>query len=272
MHALNDEINIKNMGGLHKHMKGTSIIMTVASVALAGIFPLSGFFSKDLILEVAFGHHSYILWAILWVTAGLTAFYSFRLVMYVFHGEENFKKFNYHPHETYPFVIAAMTPLAILAVIAGFFKGPFIEMVTKVLPELEIHVSNATLWILIVITLGIALGGIAFAVIKFRKDGTYFSEKFKNRLCYKVLANQYFMPHFIENVINKPYLALSKFSWKNIDLKIVDAIVDGIAKVIYKSGEASRPIQSGNLSTSLRLMVVGITVLLVLSVALGIAK
>ncbi len=272
MHALNDEINIKNMGGLHKHMKGTSIIMTVASVALAGIFPLSGFFSKDLILEVAFGHHSYILWAILWLTAGLTAFYSFRLVMYVFHGEENFKKFNYHPHETYPYVIAAMTPLAILAVIAGFFKAPFVEMVTKVLPELEIHVSNATLWVLIVITLGIALSGIAFAVIKFRKDGKYFSEKFKNRPCYKILSNQYFMPHFIENVINKPYLVLSKFSWKNIDLKIVDAIVDGIAKLIYKSGEASRPIQSGNLSTSLRLMFVGITVLLVLSVALGIAK
>ena len=272
MHALDNEINIKNMGGLHKHMKATSIIMTVASVALAGIFPLSGFFSKDLILEVAFGNHHYILWAILWVTAGLTAFYSFRLVMYVFHGEENFKKFNYHPHETYPFVIAAMTPLAILAVIAGFFKGAFVEMATKKLPELDIHVSSGTFWVLVIVTLGIALGGIAFAVVKFRKDGTYFSEKMKDKGIYKALANQYFMPHIIENVINKPYLALSKFSWKSIDLKIVDALVDGIAKVIYKSGDKARVTQTGNISTSLRLMAVGITVLLVLSVALGIAK
>lgn len=272
MHALDNEINIKNMGGLHKHMKATSIIMTVASVALAGIFPLSGFFSKDLILEVAFGTHAYILWAVLWVTAGLTAFYSFRLVMYVFHGEENFKKFNYHPHETYPFVIAAMTPLAILAVVSGFFKGAFIEMIEKKLPALDIHVSSGTFWVLVIVTLGIALGGIAFAVMKFRKNGTYFSEKMKEKPIYKALANQYFMPHIIDNVINKPYLALSKFSWKSIDLKIVDAMIDGIAKFVYKTGDRARVTQSGNLSTALRLMVVGITVLLVLSIALGIAK
>ncbi len=272
MHATNDEINIKNMGGLHKHMKATSIIMTIASVALAGIFPLSGFFSKDLILEVAFGSHAYILWAILWITAGLTAFYSFRLIMYVFHGEENFKKFGYHPHETYPFVIAAMTPLAILAIISGWFKGAFVEMVTKLLPELEIHASDATLYTLIAITTAIALGGILFAVFKYKKDGTFYSEKFKDRPCYKILANQYFMPHFLDNVINKPYLALSKFAWKSIDLKIVDAIVDAIAKVVYKSGEKTRVVQSGNLSSSLRLMIVGITVLLVLVLALGIAK
>jgi NADH-quinone oxidoreductase subunit L len=272
MHATNDEINIKNMGGLHKHMKATSIIMTIASVALAGIFPLSGFFSKDLILEVAFGSHAYILWAILWITAGLTAFYSFRLIMYVFHGEENFKKFGYHPHETYPFVIAAMTPLAILAIISGWFKGAFVEMVTKLLPELEIHASDATLYTLIAVTTAIALGGILFAVFKYKKDGTFYSEKFKDRPCYKILANQYFMPHFLDNVINKPYLALSKFAWKSIDLKIVDAIVDAIAKVVYKSGEKTRVVQSGNLSSSLRLMIVGITVLLVLVLALGIAK
>ena len=272
MHATNNEINIKNMGGLHKHMKGTSIIMTIASVALAGIFPLSGFFSKDLILEAAFGTHAYILWLILWITAGLTAFYSFRLIMYVFHGEENFKKFGYHPHETYPFVIAAMTPLAIFAIIAGFFKSSYIEMITKKLPELDIHVSGGTFWVLVIVTLGIALFGIAFAIFKFRKDGSYFSEKIKEKAFYKLLANQYYMPHMIENIILKPYLAISRFSWKKIDLKIVDAIVDGVAKGIYRSGEGSRIIQTGNLSSSLRLMVFAITILLVLSVALGIAK
>lgn len=275
MHGLNNEINIKKMGGLHKYMKSTSIIMTIASVALAGIFPLSGFFSKDLILETAFGSHAYILWFVLWITAGLTAFYSFRLIMYVFHGEENFKesqKPNFHPHETYTYVIAAMTPLAVLAVIAGFFKGAYIEMITKKLPELDIHVSSGTFWVLVVVTLGIALGGIAFAVMKFKKDGTYFSEKIKEKSFYKLLANQYYMPHIIENIILKPYLALSKFSWKKIDLKIVDTIVDGVAKVIYRSGEGTRLVQTGNLSSSLRLMIFGITVLLVLSIALGIAK
>ncbi|WP_298751708.1 NADH-quinone oxidoreductase subunit L [uncultured Arcobacter sp.] len=272
MHATNDEINIKNMGGLHKHMKATSIIMTIASTALAGIFPLAGFFSKDLILEVAFGHHAYILWAILWITAGLTAFYSFRLIMYVFHGEENFKKFGYHPHETYPFVIAAMTPLAILAIIAGWFQDAFVGMITKVLPKLEIHVDHSTLNILIAVTSAIAIAGILFAVFKHKKSGTYFSEKLKNRACYKLLANQYFMPHFLEYVINRPYLAMSKFAWKEIDLKVIDSIVDGIGKIVYASGKEARPIQSGNLSSLLKVMVYGLVILLVLSVALGFLK
>jgi NADH-quinone oxidoreductase subunit L len=87
-----------------------------------------------------------------------------------------------------------------------------------------------------------------------------------------MLANQYYIPHIIDNAILKPYLAISRFAWKSIDLKIVDAIVDGIAKTIYKGGESSRVTQTGNLSSSLRLMVLGITILLVLSVALGFAK
>lgn len=272
MHATNNEINIKNMGGLHKHMKSTSIIMTVASVALAGIFPLSGFFSKDLILEVAFGSHAYILWAVLWITAGLTAFYSFRLIMYVFHGEENFKKFGYKPHETYPFVIAAMTPLAILAVVSGWFQDSFVQMVTKKLPELNIHADVSTINILIAVTSAIALFGIFFAVFKYRKSGGYYSEGIKDTWFYKLLANQYYIPLIIERIILRPYLAISKFAWKEIDLKVVDAIVDGIAKFVYATGKEARVTQTGNLSSALRSMVIGIVILLVLSVALGFLK
>ena len=264
MHATNDEINIKKMGGLKKHMPQTALIMTIASVALAGIYPLAGFFSKDLILEVAFGSHAYVLWAVLWITAGLTAFYSFRLVMYVFYGRENYDHDKVHPHETYPFVIAAMTPLALLAISAGWFKDEFVSMVTKVLPVLEIHASDTTIWVLIIITTMIAASGIAFAVWKFNRDGTYFSEQMKDRFCYKLLANQYYIPHFWEAAITKPYLAMSKFSWKEIDLKIIDTIVDTIANGVYMGGEESRAMQTGNLSRALKWMVAGIVILLVL--------
>jgi NADH-quinone oxidoreductase subunit L len=93
MHAMDDELNIQKMGGLISTMTHTGLIMIIASLALSGIFPFAGFFSKDAILEVAFAENAYILWAMLLVGAGLTAFYSFRLVMLVFHGEENYKKF-----------------------------------------------------------------------------------------------------------------------------------------------------------------------------------
>lgn len=264
MHAMNDEINIKNMGGLKKHMPQTALIMTIASVALAGIFPLAGFFSKDLILEVAFGTHSYILWGVLWITAGLTAFYSFRLVMYVFYGREKYHDLGYHPHESYSYVIAAMTPLAILAISAGWFQEQFVLMITKVLPELDIHVATSTFYILIAVTTAIALAGIALAVFKYNKDGEYYSKKFENRFCYKLLANQYYLPHFWDYVVCKTYGALSKFSWKEIDMKIIDTLVDGIAKRVVDGGEIGTSMQNGNLSTSLKWMGFGILVLLIL--------
>jgi NADH-quinone oxidoreductase subunit L len=260
MHATNDEINIKKLGGLYKHMKWTATIMIIASVALAGIYPFAGFFSKDLILEVAFGTHSYVLWSVLWITAGLTAFYSFRLIMYVFFGKENFDE-NTHPHETYPFVIAAMVPLAILAMVAGFFKDSFVSLVTNTLPKLNIHVSEQTINILIAATSFVALGGIAFAVFVFVKQGAYFSKKFENRFCYKTLANQYYMPHIIERFIIQPYYRASQFCFKVIDTKVIDTIVDTIASTIYKGGENSRVMHSSSLSTSLKWMTFGLVVL-----------
>ncbi len=272
MHATNDEINIKNMGGLKKYMPWTATIMTIASLALSGIFPLAGFYSKDMILEAAFGHGAYVLWAILWITAGLTAFYSFRLVMYVFYGEENFKKFGYHPHEAQWYVIAAMVPLGILAIVAGWTEHSFVHMVTHILPTMEEDISGFAMFMLIVVTSGIAIGGIAFAVLKFNKNGTYFSGKFKDHICYKVLANQYYLPKIIDEVILKPYLALSKFSWKEMDMKVVDATVDGIANTIYNKGEDSRAIQSGNLSKALQWMGIGLVVLLILVVTFGSLK
>ena len=264
MHAMGNEINIKKMGGLKKHMPQTALIMTIASVALAGIFPLAGFFSKDLILEVAFGTHSYILWAVLWVTAGLTAFYSFRLIMYVFYGKEKYDHEQKHPHETYTFVIAAMTPLAILAISAGWFEHQFVDMVTHVLPLLNVHVSDTTFYTLIAVTTAIALSGIALAVIKYNKDGEYYGSKFQNNFFYKLLVNQYYLPHFWDFIVCRVYLVLAKFSWKEVDLKVIDTIVDGVANRVVDGGEVGSSMQSGNLSKSLKWMGFGILVLLIL--------
>jgi NADH-quinone oxidoreductase subunit L len=223
-----------------------------------------------MILEAAFSEHAYILWTVLWITAGLTAFYSFRLVMLVFHGEEKYHKYGYHPHETYAFVIAAMTPLAILAIIAGWFEHSFVEMVTQKLPAWHGHLDHSTEYILIAVTSAVAIFGIAVAVYKYRSGG--FSRTWEYSPFYKLLKNQYFIPKFYDVVFSKPYLAISKFSWKEIDLKIVDTIVDTIAKAVYTTGTESRVIQTGNLSKALKWMVVGITILLVLAVALGSLK
>ncbi len=264
MHAMDDELDIFKMGGLSKKMKWTMIMMTLASLALAGIYPFAGFFSKDKILEVAFAGDHYILWAILWFTAGLTAFYSFRLVMLVFFGEERYKIFGFHPHEAYRYMLFAMSPLAILAVIAGFFEHDFIHLVSYALPIEEYEVSHTVFWILVVITQGIALGGIALAVYKYSHGG--FSKKWEETFIYKLLFNQYYIPKIYDEYICKPYAEISTIMWKDFDLKIVDATVDFIATSIYKSGMASRVVQSGNLSNMLRWMGVGLLILLVAAI------
>jgi NADH-quinone oxidoreductase subunit L len=273
MHAMHDELDPFKMGGLRKVMKGTFIMMTLASVALAGIYPFAGFFSKDLILEVAFVDHHYIIYSVLLFTAMLTAFYSFRLVALIFHGEERYKLFGIHPHEAYKFMLIGMAPLLVLAMIAGAFKGSYYQLVTSLLPSGQYHVhSVVTYWIMTIGTQLLVLAAIAFAYKKYSSwssvpDGT---SELEQSFGYKLLANQYYIPWFYEEVFSKTYRKLSHFMWKEIDLKIVDAMVDGIASVVYKTGEKTHKMQNGNLSDMLRWMVIGLVILMLFAVGFSV--
>ena len=265
MHAMHDELDIFKMGGLKKVMKWTYIYMGLASLALAGIPFFAGFFSKDAIIETAFNEGTLVLWAILVITAGMTAFYSFRQVFLTFSGDERYKEFGIHPHEMYKFVLIAMSPLAILAMVAGFGMGGFEHFITKLLPGY--HMSEHThhiAWFLGLIVLVVAVSGILLAYKKYAK-GLVRDEKLENSFIYKLLANQYYIPQLYEEVITKPYAMLSEHMWKDIDMKIVDSTVDGIAKFLYKSGDSTRKMQTGNLSNYLNWMAVGAVLLLVVA-------
>jgi len=264
MHAMNNELDIKKMGGLHKALRATAILMSIASVALAGIYPLAGFFSKDKILEVAFNDGSYFLWFALFIGAGLTAFYSFRLVMLVFFGEKVHEKHGIHPHEAKPFMIYALMPLALLALVAGFFQKSFHSFTTQLLIDYEFTIDHSVVLLLIFATSAIALSGIFFAIYMYKRGG--FSEKIEKWWIYKLLINQYYIPKLYEVALLKPFAALSRFAWLQIDIKIVDDTVDLIAKTIYGGGKKARKMQSGNLSSMLKWMVAGIVVLLALAV------
>lgn len=267
MHAMHDELNIKKMGGLFKVMKVTAILMIIASIALAGIFPFAGFFSKDKILEVAFGEHAYIIWFVLWVTAGLTAFYSFRLIMLVFFGRENYKDFGIHPHEAYKFMLVAMSPLAILSICSGWFKNSFVKVVEYMLPSYQLHLEHSTELVLIGITTVVALGGIFFAIYAYKKG--IFKPSLEESAIYKLLKNQYYIPKLYDMVFIKPFIALSTIAWKEIDLKIVDATVDAIANTIYSGSEKAKCVQSGNLSKMLKLMVIGLLLFMIIAIFLA---
>jgi len=265
MHAMHDELDIFKMGGLKKAMRWTYIYMGLASLALAGIPFFAGYFSKDAIIETAWNADHLILWFILVVTAGMTAFYSFRQVFLTFEGDERYHKYGIHPHEMYKYVLVAMSPLAILAVIAGFFQGSFEHFVTHLLPEY--HMSEEThhiAWFLGLVVLAFAVSGIALAYKKYAK-GLKRDYRVEDSPLYQLLANQYYIPLMYERYITKPYAELSDTLWNKVDVKIVDAIVDGIAHFIYSSGDKSRKIQTGNLSNYLNWMAMGAVVLLVIA-------
>lgn len=261
MHAMHDELDIFKMGGLKKYMKWTHIYMFVASLSLAGIPIFAGFFSKDAIIETAFNEGTLILWVILILTAGMTAFYSFRQIFLTFWGDK--RHHIEHPHEMYKFVLIAMSPLAILAVIAGWFKNDFNAFVVNLLPDYQMSEhTHHLVWYLGAIVLAFALGGIILAWIKYGK-GLKRDEKVENGFVYKLLANQYYIPQIYEELITKPYAELSKMLWKKVDMRIVDAIVDGIANLIYTSGDGTRKMQTGNLSHYLNWMAGGAVFLLI---------
>ena len=269
MHAMHDELDLFKMGALRKEMRGTWIYMTIASVALAGLPPLAGFWSKDAIIETAFNEHTYFLWIMLVITAGMTAFYSFRQVFLTFHGEDRHTPLGFHPHEMYKFVLAAMSPLAVLAIITGWFMKEYEEFITELLPHYEMsehtHHLASYLGLLVIF---FALSGIALAYFKYARSGEHAfkrDENVENGFFYKLLKNQYYVPKFYEEFITKPYMMVSEIFWEKVDLKIVDATVDNIAKALYKSGDATRGMQTGNLSNYLNWMAVGGVLLLAIA-------
>jgi len=262
MHAMHDELDIFKMGGLKKVMRGTYLYMGIASIALAGIPPFAGFFSKDAIIETAFNEGTLVLWAVLVVTAGMTAFYSFRQVFLTFDGDERYKEFGIHPHEMYKFVLVAMSPLALLAMIAGFFQGEFQTFITHLLPNYEMsHHTHELALYLGALVLVFAVGGIALAYKKYA-NGLVRNEKVENGFIYQLLKNQYYIPAFYAEFISKPYAMISTMLWKSVDMKIVDATVDGIANIFYNSGDKTRKMQTGNLSNYLNWMAVGLVTML----------
>jgi len=266
MHAMDDELDIFKMGGLKKSMRATYLYMGLASLALAGIWPLAGFFSKDTILEVAFNEHTYGIWFILWLTAGLTAFYSFRQVFLTFSGDDRHSELGHHPHEVKKYVLFAMSPLAILAVIFGWYKETFEHFTTSMLPAY--HMSEHThhmVGMLIAVTTAIALSGIIFAYLRYNK-GLSRNEKLENSFPYKVLSNQYYIPILYNKIFSEPYANLSKFAWTQIDNRIVDATVDSVGNVIRSTGDNARKMQTGNLSDYLRWMAAGAILLVAIAI------
>ena len=255
MHATNGNLDIRKMGNLYPKMKATAIVMIISSLALSGIFPLAGFFSKDKILESVYSENYFLLYGTLLITAFLTAFYSFRLIMRVFFTKTNYDKENSNIHEAKNLALFSILPLLFLAVVSGWSSKYFDEFTSRLLPTFTINLTYEQIWILILVASFTSILGILFAIFKY-KNLLNKDEKigfFKN-----ILLKEYFIQKIYKTLIVKPYFKFSILLNRYIEIKLIDNTIDKIGYFAFSLGAKLRPIQSGNLSTSLRLMIFGL--------------
>ena len=227
------------MGGLRKYLPITHITFLIACLTIAGIPPLSGFFSKDEILTAAF-HHDKLLFAIQYAVAGLTAFYMFRLYFSVFHGKE--RQYNHTPHEAPATMTVPLIFLAAASVLTGFI--PFSSLVTSDGVPFESHIE----WGIAIPSVLIGLVGITIAWVMYKKETTLperMADTFK--LGYKWAYNKFYIDElylFITHKIIFKHIS-QPIAW--FDRHIVDATMNGIAWVTQTVSYKIRGFQSGQL-------------------------
>jgi len=287
-------LDVWKMGQLRKYMPITAATFLVGALSLAGIPPFAGFFSKDPIIEAAY-HINWVVWALLWIGAGLTAFYIFRLYFLAFEdGDRLDPHVKKHVHESPWNMTMPLIVLASATVVLGFFREFFLDylrpsldpraMSEDFVPEEtrklmeeglarahHVHVPEDAIHFLIesltsplgILTLLTALGGIFAAYLIYQKQVIsykWLGETFKP--LYNLFYNRWYFDHIYYAIFVYGYFKLSVFLWKLGDRFIIDGIVDGTAKGSVWTGEKLALTQTGRISAYVLQMTVGIAVFL----------
>jgi len=275
IHAMHHEQDIRNMGGLRKHLPVTHLTFLLGCIAIAGIPPFSGFFSKDEILAAAFERNS-IYWVIGVLTAGMTAFYMFRLYATTFLGQfRGTHEQEHHLHESPAAMTIPLIVLAILAVVGGLVGIPEVFMkdghwlehfLSPVFADSYRHATEhaatgqQTELMLMAASVGLAIIAILFAVNKFSKK----PDLLEARGAGKVLANKWYVDEIYDAIVVKPLDGLGKFLNNVVEKSGIDWLVNGVGKGVQYGSRQLRLLQSGQVGTYVLLMIVGMLILFVL--------
>jgi len=268
IHAMGGEQDIRNMGGLHKHMKITSITFLIGCLAISGIPGLSGFFSKDEILAGAYGH-SQLIYAVALFTALLTAFYMFRLYFITFTGKfRGTHEQEHHLHESPSAITIPLIVLAVLSIIGGYIGVPealggkheLALFLSPVVKSATHHLDHNTEYLLMGLSTVLVLAAILFAWVKFKNykaagEATGFG---------RILQHKWYVDEIYDTVIVNPLRYISDFFDKIIEKKGIDGLVNGVGKAVNYGSRQLRLIQSGQVGAYVLLMVIGMLVLFII--------
>jgi NADH-quinone oxidoreductase subunit L len=266
MHGMRDEQNMKKMGALRKWMPITAGTFIVGWLAIAGVPPFAGFWSKDEILVNAWDK-SKILWGVGIVTALLTAYYMSRQVFLVFFGKPRWQgdaseppeeaepaaahgaHGDFRPHES-PWTMALpLVALAGLAAVGGALNLPInksTEFLTKWLEPVfggrlhEVTATTSTKWTLAVVSIVMALAGIALA------RAVYLAHRIREEAMEPaVLAHAWYFDAFVSAFVDGPGRLVAAWTAYVFDLKVIDGAVNGVATLVRDTGDRVRRIQTG---------------------------
>ena len=274
IHAFNNEQDIRNMGGVRKKLPFTYVFMLIGTLALTGFPFLSGFYSKDAIIEFAYlsnsplGNYTVIVGIL---TAFLTSIYSWRLFFKTFHGSYNNKSMSIH--ETHESPLTMLVPLFLLgigALFAGFlFKETFIGnnsnefWQTSIFFINEIKHDHIPLWLLLItpilVTIAIPLSFYYYI------SNTKILEEIKNNTLplYNFLLNKWYIDELYDSLFIKPTKKIGSFFWKKGDIGTIDRFgPDGISKLIKIISNKAGRLQTGFIYDYAFVMLIGLSILL----------
>jgi NADH-quinone oxidoreductase subunit L len=256
IHALAGEQDLRNMGGLRRKIPWTFLTMMCAAVAIAGVPPFAGFFSKDAILLAAHQHAPWIYW-VGTVTAGMTAFYVFRAMFLAFFGKY---RGDAHPHESPPVMLVPLVVLALLSITGGFlFKVPAFLGTAFEGPKVE---ENSTL---MAISTAAGLIGIFLAWLMYvARPGM--ADAFAGRVkgLYTLVYNKYYVDEVYDAAVVKPLVGGSRtVLWKGMDAGLLDGAVNGVGVRAQRVGDVLKLLQSGNIRSYATWIVLGSVVAIV---------
>ena len=287
-----DAQDMRTMGGLAKYMPSTAMTYFIATLAIAGIPPLAGFFSKDEILFRAFeygydGHaYAWFVWGVGIVTAFLTAFYMMRSYMLTFQGAPRWPGHDQvHPHESPKTMTVVLWVLAGLAAVGGFlglpgviahgelnwihhwlgasYGGPVAE------PELAPHGESFLLieWVLLIVGALIAVAGVLLAMSVYKKHGLAYDARLRARFggLYGLWGAKYYWDELYEKTVVRPVMGLAR-GLTTFDANVIDGAVNGMASLTARASRSLRGIQTGVVQNYALAIVLGVVLVVALMV------
>lgn len=277
IHAMTNEQDMRQMGGLRKKLPVTFFTMLMGTIAISGLPPFSGFFSKDEILAHTYEHNK-VLWVIGVIGAMLTAFYMFRMMFLTFFGSfRGTQEQANHLHESPKSMTIPLIVLAILSVIGGFIGVPevlggshwlagFLSPVFEASASITgvLHLDHSTEYILMAVSVAGALIAALLAYSRYVRSGRVPVADGAQRPALANLSyNKFYIDEIYNAIITRPLDALSSFFFKVIDKAGIDGIVNGFGKGALESSKGLRLLQTGNIGFYIFVMVISIAGIIV---------